>query len=126
MSSCESGGGTYLQGSGIIGLGRALNFAGARSLVMNMWSIRDQTASELTKSFLVQLNEGVPRDEALRRAKVTYLNTKDSNPAVWGSLILFGDYEAIQAGSYSKERMYFITFLLVLSLILIFYRRYRR
>lgn len=126
LSSCESGGGTYLQGSGIIGLGRALNFAGARSLVMNMWSIRDQTASELTKSFLVQLNEGVPRDEALRRAKVTYLNTKDSNPAVWGSLILFGDYEAIQAGSYSKERMYFITFLLVLSLILIFYRRYRR
>jgi CHAT domain-containing protein len=126
LSSCESGGGTYLQGSGIIGLGRALNFAGARSLVMNMWSIRDQTASELTKSFLTHLNDGVPRDEALRRAKVTYLNTKDSNPAVWGSLILFGDYEAIQTGSYSKERMYFITFLLVLSLILVFYRRYRR
>jgi tetratricopeptide (TPR) repeat protein len=95
LSSCESGSGTYNQGSGIIGLGRALTFAGAKSLLLNAWPIRDQTASEIMTSFYTYLNAGASKSEALRLAKIDYINANNSNPAVWGSLIIFGDPDPI-------------------------------
>jgi CHAT domain-containing protein len=95
LSSCESASGTYIQGSGMVGLGRALQFAGARSLIMNTWSIRDQTASDISTWFYENLNEGMSKNEALRMAKVRYITTRNSDPYIWGSFILIGDDEPL-------------------------------
>jgi CHAT domain-containing protein len=95
LSSCESGSGSYTEGSGIIGLGRALNFAGAQSLILNSWSIRDKTASDIMIAFYESLSFGYDKDTSLRNAKLNYINSVNSNPAVWGSLILFGNPDSI-------------------------------
>ncbi len=95
LSSCESASGTYIQGSGMVGLGRALQFAGARSLIMNTWSIRDQTASDISTWFYENLNEGMSKNEALRQAKVRYITTRNSDPYIWGSFILIGNDEPL-------------------------------
>lgn len=95
LSSCESASGTYIQGSGMVGLGRALQFAGARSLIMNTWSIRDQTASDISTWFYENLNDGMSKNEALRMAKVRYISTRNSDPHIWGSFILIGDDEPL-------------------------------
>jgi CHAT domain-containing protein len=113
LSSCESGSGTYNQGSGIIGLGRALTFAGAQSLLLNAWPIRDQTASEIMTSFYTYLNGGFSKSEALRLAKIDYINVNNSNPAVWGSLIIFGDPDPIV-----EQPVNVATYLLIWSIIL--------
>lgn len=95
LSSCESGSGTFIQGSGMVGLGRALRSAGARSLIMNMWSIQDRTASDISTWFYEHLNSGMDKDEALRQAKIRYITTRNSHPYVWGSFILIGENEGL-------------------------------
>lgn len=91
LSSCDSGAGTYIQGSGVVGLSRAFNYAGAASLVMNLWEVRDKTASEISVSFYSYLNQGMGKDEALRKAKIDYINTNNSDPYLWGSYVVYGD-----------------------------------
>lgn len=121
LSSCESGSGIYSEGSGIIGLGRALNFAGAQSLIMNSWSIRDKTASDLMVSFYEHLSSGKSKNESLRSAKLAYVNSVNSNPAVWGSLILFGNPDAIHKKT--EYQFHLIFGLIVSSLLLFFFLR---
>lgn len=122
LSSCESGSGSYSEGSGIIGLGRALNFAGAQSLILNSWSIRDKTASDIMVSFYESLSAGASKNESLRSAKLSYINSTNSNPAVWGSLILFGNPDAIHKKT--EYQFHLIFGLIVSSLLLyLFFRR---
>lgn len=118
LSSCESGSGSYSEGSGIIGLGRALNFAGAQSLIMNSWSIRDKTASDIMVSFYEALSSGNSKNESLRSAKLSYINDVNSNPAVWGSLILFGNPDAIHK---KAEYQFHLIFGLIVSSLLFFF-----
>lgn len=91
LSSCNSGTGNYLQGAGVLGFSRALNFAGAESIVMNLWPVRDMTSSEITHMFYRYLNKGYSKTDALQKARIQYMNTINSNPYLWGSLVLFGD-----------------------------------
>lgn len=123
LSSCDSGSGNYSEGSGIIGLGRALNFAGAQSLIMNSWSIRDKTASDIMVSFYEFLSKGESKNESLRSAKIDYINRVNSNPAVWGSLILFGNPDAIHK---KTEYQFHLIFGLIVSSLLVYFliRRY--
>jgi CHAT domain-containing protein len=120
LSSCESGGGNYIEGSGIIGLGRALKFAGAQSLILNTWLIQDRTASDLLTGFFNSIMKGKTKDQALRETKLVYLNIVNSNPAVWGSLILYGNSTPIV----KKNYWLYMTFL-ILGLV-VFYFGYRR
>lgn len=90
LNSCESGSGSYLQGSGIVGISRALRFAGAQSLVLNLWSVNDMMASEFAVQFYKSLNDGSTKSEALRKAKVHFLKQKNANPHYWGPYMLIG------------------------------------
>lgn len=124
LSSCDSGAGTYVQGSGIIGLGRALKFAGARSLVLNAWSIKDDTAAQISEWFYQNLARGLDKDEALRLAKIRYINSTSSNPAEWGTLILYGDTEPLFVPIYRQTVFQVILFIVITSMVFIVYRRY--
>ncbi|MEX0685613.1 MAG: CHAT domain-containing tetratricopeptide repeat protein [Balneolales bacterium] len=95
LSSCESGSGSYIQGSGIVGLSRAFTYAGVQSLVMNLWSVRDETASSMAVSFYDYLNQGYSKDDALRESKINYINNNNSDPYLWGSFVVYGDASPI-------------------------------
>ncbi len=125
LSSCESGSGSFIQGSGMVGLGRALRSAGARSLVMNMWSIQDQTAADISTWFYEHLNQGFAKDEALRAAKIRYLTTRSSNPHVWGSFILIGENDPLINKISIRDLFVGGILMLILggALLLVFYRR---
>lgn len=91
LSSCESGAGDYITGSGMIGLSRALTYAGAQSLVLNLWSINDQSAANISIKFYQYLKKGYTKAQALRKAKLYYMNNNDSNPYQWGSFVVTGN-----------------------------------
>ena len=95
LNSCESGSGNYIQGSGIVGFSRAFNYAGIPSLVMNLWSVRDRSAYHLSVSFYDYLNQGYSKSEAMRKAKIYYLNKFNSNPTNWGSFVVYGNIDPI-------------------------------
>ncbi|MBO6523810.1 MAG: CHAT domain-containing protein [Balneolaceae bacterium] len=91
LNSCSSGSGGYLQGSGIMGISRALRYAGANSLALNLWSVNDKTASEFAISFYESVDNGTPKWEAMRNAKLTLLKSGNANPYYWGAYILIGN-----------------------------------
>ncbi|MEX0773553.1 MAG: CHAT domain-containing protein [Balneolales bacterium] len=102
LSSCESGSGNYIQGSGIVGLSRAFTYAGAQSLVMNLWSVRDKTASTMAVSFYDYLNQGYSKDAALRKTKIDYINASNSDPYLWGSYVIYGNDSPLVSRPFSE------------------------
>jgi CHAT domain-containing protein len=95
LNSCKSGSGPYIRGSGIMGFSRALQYAGAHSLVLNIWSVNDMLASDFAIHFYEQLNVGKSKSEALRATKRYFLETKNASPHFWGPYMLIGDTEPI-------------------------------
>ncbi len=95
LNSCESGSGSYIQGTGIMGISRALRYAGANSLVLNLWSVNDMMASEFAVHFYSELNKGKSKPEALRDTKRYFLRTKNASPHYWGPYMLLGNTEPI-------------------------------
>lgn len=95
LNSCESGSGSYIQGTGVMGIGRALQYAGAESLILNLWSVNDMLASDFAIYFYAQLNDGKSKDEALQATKQYFLNTKNADPHFWGPYMLIGNSEPI-------------------------------
>lgn len=93
LSSCESGSGGYLKGAGILGFSRAFSYAGAQSLSINLWPIRDQTASEISSEFYASINSGKNKADALRDARLHYLNHSNSDPYLWGAFIMYGNID---------------------------------
>lgn len=68
LRACETGVGRIQNGEGVIGLARALKYAGAQDLVLSLWSIDDASSSDLMGWFY----GGLPRDDgprALHEAK---------------------------------------------------------
>ena len=95
LNSCKSGSGSYIQGTGIMGFSRALQYAGANSLVLNTWSVNDMLASDFAVYFYDQLNKGQSKAEALRNTKKYFLESKNASPHFWGSYMLIGQTDPI-------------------------------
>ncbi len=94
LSSCESGAGGYLEGAGILGFSRAFEYAGAKSISLNLWPVRDQTAAHIVTDFYDKLNSGLNKAEALREAQLNFMNHTNSDPYLWGSMVIYGDIES--------------------------------
>jgi len=94
LSSCESGAGGYLKGAGVLGFSRAFAYAGAKSLSLNLWPIRDQAASAISSEFYNALNSGQNKAEAMRTARLHYLNNNNSDPYLWGAMVIYGEIDS--------------------------------
>ena len=120
LSSCESGAGGYLQGTGILGFSRAFSYAGAQSLAMNLWPIRDQAATEIAVRFYESLNAGKNKAEALRDAQISYLNHYNSDPYLWGSFVLYGNIDPVISSNDLYQPAIILILVLLSSLIILF------
>ncbi len=81
-------------GEGLIGLTRAFQFAGARSVLASLWKVADQSTGELMKRFYGYLKAGKPKDEALRLAQIDLIRSPDySRPRDWAAFQLNGDWK---------------------------------
>jgi len=123
LNSCESGAGQYLQGTGIMGISRALRYAGAQSLVLNGWSVNDQFASEFAIEFYGHLNEGLSKSESLRRAKLHFIKNRNANPHFWGPYMLNGDDRPLLQKTGNLRVQLFLASLFALGLALSVKRR---
>lgn len=73
LSACDTARGAARGGEGILGLVRAFQVAGARSILASLWRVDDEATAELMARFHRALAAGVPADEALRRAQLELL-----------------------------------------------------
>ncbi len=93
LSACDTGLGQVLGGEGMMGLSRAFQYAGARSVLASLWSVSDESTSELMERFYGYLKQGQSKAEALRRAQLDLLHDSEySHPFHWAGFELVGDW----------------------------------
>jgi CHAT domain-containing protein len=93
LSACQTGLGKELTGEGLIGLTRAFQYAGTRSILATLWSIDDRKAAELMKRFYGHLVRGKSKDQALQAAQQDLIRSRTSRPYHWAAYTLIGDWE---------------------------------
>jgi CHAT domain-containing protein/Tfp pilus assembly protein PilF len=91
LSACESGLGREATAEGLIGLSRAFQHAGARSVLASLWAISDRSTARLMESFYTRLRQGAPRDRALMDAQFASLRA-GAHPYHWAAFQLSGDW----------------------------------
>jgi CHAT domain-containing protein len=110
LSCCESGVNANRPGDELIGLTRALIYAGAASIVVSLWQVVDVSTRFLMERFYRELLGGRNKAEALQRAQLHVMNmqgpsvitfddtSKESgnkcfdHPYYWAPFILVGDW----------------------------------
>jgi CHAT domain-containing protein/lipopolysaccharide biosynthesis regulator YciM len=131
LSACETGYGKFESGEGIMSLAHAFTFAGCPSIVMSHWVVDDQATADIMRLFYTNLDKGLNKAEALRKAKLDFLKQADDirkSPGLWSSFVVLGDRSPISQGSFFAEVWPYAVsaFVLLLSGIWIRHRRMRR
>jgi len=93
LSACQTGLGKVTKGEGIMGLSRALLYAGADNLVVSLWAVSDASTSELMIDFYEEIarNPNIAYTDALQKAKQKMIGSKDyAAPYFWAPFILIG------------------------------------
>ncbi len=96
LSACNTGQGDVKAGEGVFGLRRALQEAGARAVIMSMWSVPDKETTELMQRFYAKWLAGTEMHEALKqtqleiREEVKREHDGKDLPYYWGAFVLVG------------------------------------
>jgi CHAT domain-containing protein len=92
LSACNTRMGETVPGEGLIGMTRAFTYAGTPSVVASLWSVADESTSELMVAFYRHLQEGEPKAEALALAKRELRRMPHySHPFFWAPFVLVGE-----------------------------------
>lgn len=92
LSACQSGVSQRRPGDELMGMVRALLYAGARSVLVSLWNTYDEATAHLMHAFYAELTQpGQSKTGALRHALRQARATK---PAAthWAPFVLFGDW----------------------------------
>lgn len=127
LSACNTGTGTLYHGEGIMSLGRSFFLAGASSVVNTLWDVNDEASSFIMAEFYWNLSMGMTKDEAMRLAKLKYLENSTptySNPYFWASYQVLGDKLPIHGTPYRK--LWYIAIAVIAAGIFLLYRYTRK
>ncbi len=130
LSACNTGTGKLVKGEGIMNLARGFIFAGVPSIVMTMWSVDDQSGADIVSKFYDYLEDGMPKDEALRQAKLDFLASGDplrSHPFYWAAYVNIGDNSKMKFKSAVLTYSINIIILLILAGVgYFFYKKHNK
>lgn len=98
LSACDTGVGEIKAGEGVFGLRRAFQVAGARTVIMSLWSVDDQA----TRAWMRALYEGrfqrqLSTADAVHQASLTVLRDRrargqSTHPFFWAAFVAAGDW----------------------------------
>lgn len=93
LAACRSHVGRLVRGEGLLGLSRAFIHAGARAVVATAWTVPDRETAWLMREFYTGLRDGLPPDEAVRRAQIRAIGSRGlrSAPGTWAAFVALGD-----------------------------------
>jgi CHAT domain-containing protein/Tfp pilus assembly protein PilF len=104
LSACDTALGKNVSGEGLIGVSRALLYAGAASVVVSLWQVSDASTSDLMIRFYRHLSEGKEKSEALRLSKLEMIREGKAHPYYWAAFTLIGQPgSAVTSGSLARQ-----------------------
>src|SRR6185436_2329420 len=75
LSACRTGLGKVVRGEGMIGLTRAILYAGSSRVLVSLWEVNDLATPALMKSFYTKLSASQGVADALREAKISMIHS---------------------------------------------------
>lgn len=102
LSACETALGTLYNSEGVISLARAFHYAGARSVLTTLWRVNEGANCSLLEQFYAALDSGMDKKDALRTAKLKYLDEADpraAHPVYWAGFQLLGNPRPMKPAS---------------------------
>jgi len=115
LSACETAMGQVSAGDDLVGLSRAIIYAGSPTVLSTLWAVDDVATSDFMKQFYKELKGGRGKAESLRAAQLVLMNRKGqatvrrgtilakpgdrgrsvnySHPFFWAPFVLIGDGE---------------------------------
>ena len=98
LSACDTGLGEVKAGEGVFGLRRAFQIAGARTVIMSLWSVDD----DATRVWMRALYEGrlqkhLNTADAMQQASLSVLRARrargeSTHPFYWAGFVAAGDW----------------------------------
>lgn len=131
LTACETGKPGHQDGEGMISLAHAFNYAGSQSIITGLWKIDEQASTHILEHFYRYLLDGMEKDEALRLAKLDYLQAANGRmlaPQYWAGLVILGDTKPVAFKPRSGQALLLgaIAAVLVATLALFYLRRAKR
>lgn len=129
LSACNTSLGELKKGEGAMSLARGFFHSGAKSVVASLWTINDKASKDLMVAFYKGLNEGLTKAEALRKAKINYIDTYRGtmiSPSFWAALIVIGDNSTLVPNNASTIPWSWFTIVMLISGFVLFLLYNRR
>jgi CHAT domain-containing protein/tetratricopeptide (TPR) repeat protein len=98
LSACDTGLGEIKAGEGVFGLRRAFQIAGARTVIMSLWSVEDDsTRSWMRALYEGRFQEGLDTARAVKAASLSVLHERRAKglstvPFYWAAFVAAGDW----------------------------------
>jgi CHAT domain-containing protein len=89
LSACETGLGETHAGEEILGLTRGFLSAGARNLIVSLWTVNDEAASRLMADLYQRLQRGDGPAASLRAAQNQFIS-RGVHPYYWSAFVSIG------------------------------------
>ena len=98
LSACDTGRGRIQVGEGVLGLRRAFQAAGARTVIMSLWAVDDEsTRSWMQALYRGRVGEKLDTADAVRQADLHVLRARraqarSTDPFYWAAFVATGDW----------------------------------
>ncbi len=91
LSACQTGKGEMKKTEGVVGLTRAVMYAGSDAVVVSLWNVSDEGTKDLMIQFFDNiLNKKMTKSDALRDAKLKFIKDKRT-PFIWSPFVMYGE-----------------------------------
>jgi len=98
LSACRTGLGRFSKTEGLVSLGQAFAYAGAKSIFPTLWNIKDGITNVILMQFFYEnLCSGLPKDQAMQKAQLDFLvqdqyrSSGYADPHYWAAFSCIGD-----------------------------------
>lgn len=98
LSACDTGRGEIRDGEGVLGLQRAFRMAGARTIIMSLWPVEDESARGwMSALYSHHFVEGESTMDSAHNASLELLQERralglSTHPYYWAGFIASGDW----------------------------------
>ena len=126
LSACNTGGGTLVEGEGVMSISRSFIQAGSKSVLMSLWSVDDCTTSTIMENYYKNLYQGQQKNNALQAAKLEFIknaNKLNSHPFYWAPFVQIGSIDAIEINKVLPFRLIPLFILLLLASLYLLRRK---
>ncbi|NEP72466.1 MAG: CHAT domain-containing protein [Okeania sp. SIO2G4] len=94
LSACETGVGEEIRGEGLVSLTRGFMYAGAKIVVVSLWSVADNSTAQLMENYYQKILEtGKNPVESMRETQLEMLNSSNwKAPYYWAAFVVQGEW----------------------------------